>query len=165
MFNKQKIVNAALDFTRLSEKNDKVCARIGKNLLLSEGRLFKVWHEFKQSRITRDELLRQSWPIRQHIGELLEQGSYTDPLLKIARFCKNLLKDYDALWLRICRQNCFYQDDMSTSIKKYFSAFLSDITELFYGQTSPSPFGHRINGSIIWKVVFKGYLIFLTPSP
>jgi transposase len=86
------------DFTRLSEKDDKVCSRIGKNLLLCEAELFRIWHEFKQSKITRDELLRQSWPIRQRTGELLEQGSYTDPLLKITRFCKNLLERFNALW-------------------------------------------------------------------
>ena len=32
------------------------------------------------------------------VGELLEQGTYTDPALKIVRFCKNLLKDFNALW-------------------------------------------------------------------
>jgi transposase len=86
------------DFTRLSEKADPVLARIGKNLLLNEGALFKLWHEFKDQRITREELLKQSCPIRQRIGELLEQGSYTDPTLKAAGFCKNLLKHFDALW-------------------------------------------------------------------
>ena len=48
--------------------------------------------------MTRDELLRQSKPIRQRVGELLEQCSYTDPILKIARFCKNLLQHFNALW-------------------------------------------------------------------
>ena len=86
------------DFTRLAEKDDVVCARIGKNLLACQTELFKVWHEFKQVKLSRDELLRQSRPIRQRVGELLEQGSYTDPSLKLARFCKNLLEDFNALW-------------------------------------------------------------------
>jgi len=93
------------DFTRLSEKDDKVCSRIGKNLLHCEAKLFKWWHEFRQSKITRDELLRQTQPIRQRIGELLEQGSYTDPELKIARFCKNLLDSFNALWTFISIDN------------------------------------------------------------
>lgn len=93
------------DFTRLSEKEDKVCSRIGKNLLESEAKLFNIWHEFKASKINRDELLRQCKPIRQRIGELLEQGSYTDPLLKIARFCKNLLEDFTALWTFLSTEN------------------------------------------------------------
>ena len=86
------------DFTKLSEKENKVIARIGKNLLESESALFKIWHEFKSEKISRDELLQQAKPIRQRVGELLEQGSYTDPILKAARFCKNLLESFNALW-------------------------------------------------------------------
>jgi hypothetical protein len=36
--------------------------------------------------------------IRKQIGDYLEQGSYTDPTLKIVRFCKNLLNNFSALW-------------------------------------------------------------------
>ena len=86
------------DFTRLSEKWDKGISRIGKGLLTCESDLFKVWYEFRQSNITRDELLRKTYPIRKRVGELLEQGTYTDPKLKAIRFCKNLLEDFDALW-------------------------------------------------------------------
>ena len=46
----------------------------------------------------REELLRKALPIRKKVGELLEQGTYTDPKLKAVRFCKNLLEDFDALW-------------------------------------------------------------------
>lgn len=81
-----------------TEKDNKLIARIGKNLLTCESDLFRVWHEFKTEKILRYELLREAKPIRQRIGELLEQGSYTDPKLKAARFCKNLLENFDALW-------------------------------------------------------------------
>lgn len=86
------------DFTKLSERDDKIIARIGKSLLECESHLFKIWYEFKSEKITRDELLRQAKPIRQHVGELLEQGSYTDPVLRAVRFCKNLLENFNALW-------------------------------------------------------------------
>lgn len=86
------------DFTKLSEKADKVIARIGRELLEQEALLFKIWHEFKSGIILRDELLKRTNPIRRAVGELLEQGSYTDPKLKAARFCKNILKDFNALW-------------------------------------------------------------------
>ncbi len=86
------------DFTKLSEKKNKLCARIGQNLLLCQEKLFESWYAFKASRITRGELLRQTEPIRRQMGELLEQGSYTDPALKVNRFCNNLLHDFDALW-------------------------------------------------------------------
>lgn len=86
------------DFTKLSEKDNKIIARIGKKLLDCESGLFKIWHEFKSEKINRDELLRQAKPIQQRVGELLEQGSYTDPALKAVRFCKNLLENFNALW-------------------------------------------------------------------
>ncbi|MBA2610941.1 MAG: IS66 family transposase [Bacteroidetes bacterium] len=86
------------DFTKLSEKDDKTIARLGKSLLDNESSLFKLWHRFKSEDLSRDELMRQSKPIRQRIGELLEQGTYTDPALKAARFCKNVLKHVNALW-------------------------------------------------------------------
>jgi len=93
------------DFTRLSEKEDKVIARIGAGLLACEADLFKIWYEFKQNEIMREELLRKSFPIRKKVGELLEQGTYTDPNLKAVRFCKNILKDFDALWTFLSVEN------------------------------------------------------------
>ncbi|CAN5336693.1 hypothetical protein BH10PSE19_BH10PSE19_12740 [soil metagenome] len=86
------------DFTKLSEKSDKTIARIGKHLLICESALFKIWHEFKSKRLSRDELVGQAVPIQRRVGELLEQGSYTDPLLRVVRFCKNLLEKFNALW-------------------------------------------------------------------
>ena len=86
------------DFTRVSEKDDKIISRIGKQLLENQSELFRSWHEFKSDNISRYELLKQAEPLRRRIGELLEQGSYTDPLLKTARFCKNLLENFNALW-------------------------------------------------------------------
>lgn len=93
------------DFVKLSEKENKLCARIGKNLLESEKKLFYFWHEFKKSNINRDELIRQCKPIRQRIGELLEQGSYTDPFLRVARFCRNLLENFTSLWTFLYVEN------------------------------------------------------------
>jgi len=93
------------DFIKLSEKEDKVCSRIGKNLLEAETKLFDIWHEFKKSKINRDELIRQCKPIRYRIGELLEQGSYTDPMLKVSRFSRNLLESYTSLWTFLYIEN------------------------------------------------------------
>lgn len=86
------------DFTKLSEKNNKIIARIGKHLLECESAIFKIWHDFKSGKISRDELCRLANPIRRRTGELLEQGTYTDPILKAARFCKNILENFNALW-------------------------------------------------------------------
>jgi transposase len=86
------------DFKKVSEKKDKAIARIGKKLLERESNLFKIWHEFKSKKISRNELIWQAKPIQRDIGELLEQGSYTDPKLRVMRFCKNLLENFNALW-------------------------------------------------------------------
>ena len=86
------------DFTRISEKPEKVISRIGDNLLNDENQLFKCWHQFKQQSITRDELIRQCEPIRQRVGESLEQCTYTDPQFKVVRLAKNLLDHFHALW-------------------------------------------------------------------
>jgi transposase len=32
------------------------------------------------------------------MGELLEQWTYIDPLLRAVRFCKNILENFNALW-------------------------------------------------------------------
>ncbi len=86
------------DFTRLSEKEDKVIARIGKNILVCERDLFTLWHAYKRGHLLRHDLQREVEPLRRRVGELLEQGSYTDPLLKAAGFCKHVLKHFNALW-------------------------------------------------------------------
>lgn len=86
------------DFTKLSEKGDQIIARMGKKLLECESGLFKIWHKFKAKEKSREELQREAEPIRKVMGELLEQGSYTDPKLRVSRFCKNILERFDALW-------------------------------------------------------------------
>jgi transposase len=93
------------DFTRISEKSDGVAARIGHELLYEEAELFKLWGLFKRGEITRKELQRKYLPIRKRLGECLERGSYTAPQLRVAKFCQNLLKDFDALWTFIEVEN------------------------------------------------------------
>lgn len=86
------------DFTKLSEKDDKIIARIGKDLLECVSSIFKIWHEFKSEKITRYELQRLAQSIRKRTGELLEQATYTDPALKAARSCKGILEVFSAMW-------------------------------------------------------------------
>lgn len=86
------------DFTKLSEKQEVLIARIGKALLECQANLFKLWHQYKLKHCSRDELIRKSRPIRDKVGELLEQGTYTHPKLRIVRFCSNLLTHFSALW-------------------------------------------------------------------
>lgn len=93
------------DFTKLSEKKDTIAARIGKELLIYQSRLFEQWHQYKKGHLSREQLIRETEPIRKLIGECLEQGSYTAPELKIARFCKNLLASFTSLWTFIFNEH------------------------------------------------------------
>lgn len=93
------------DFTKLSEKQDKLIARLGTELLNYQADLFKLWHQYKQRCFSRDELIQKTRSIRNKVGELLEQGTYTDPKLRIVRFCSNLLTHFDALWTFIFNDN------------------------------------------------------------
>ena len=93
------------DFTRLAEKDDKTISRIGKSLLTETENLFERWHKFKNSGLTREMLILECTPMKKRIGELLEQASYTAPELKAARFAKNLLERFTALWTFLREEN------------------------------------------------------------
>jgi transposase len=93
------------DFTRLSEKTNGVIARIGKQLLKQQEKFFELWHQFRQKELPEYEFLKQVKQIRKEIGELLEEGSYTNPSLKIAGFCNNLLTHFNSLWTFLDRDN------------------------------------------------------------
>lgn len=93
------------DFTRLSEKEDAAIARIGKSLLKIESELFILWYCFKEGKITRDQLIWRCESLRRQAGNELEKSSYTDQKLKAARFCKNLLENFNALWTFVSVEN------------------------------------------------------------
>lgn len=86
------------DFTRISEKKDRVVSRIGEALLSHESQLFTKWHQLKDQHITRDEFIRQCEPIRRRVGDCLEQCTYTDPQFKVVRLARNLLENFHAMW-------------------------------------------------------------------
>lgn len=93
------------DFTKLSEKHEPLIARIGTELLKCQADLFELWHQYKRGGLSRDQLIWQTRPIRHRVGALLEQGTYTDPKLRIVRFCSNLLTHFNALWCFIFNEN------------------------------------------------------------
>ena len=86
------------DFIRFAERRAPVIRRLGKELLALESQVFALWHAFKSGDLTREQLIWRTQPLRKQIGETLEKGSYTAPELRMARFCKNLLTYFHALW-------------------------------------------------------------------
>ena len=168
------------DFTRISEKQEPIIARIGKGLLECQANLFELWHQYKQGRDSRDELIRKTRPIRHKIGELLEQGTYTDPKLKIFRFCSNLLTCYSALWTFIFNEqieptNNHAEQCLRPAViwrKKYFgtrsdygSDFLSRTMSLITSCRLQSKSAFAALSEIVTSY-FSGqkYLIFATPT-
>lgn len=53
------------------------------------------------------------------IGEYLEQGSYTEPELKAARFCKNLLESFLSLWLFLTAEGVEPTNNHAESCLRY----------------------------------------------
>jgi len=86
------------DFRRLSESAIDNIARIGKELLAEKDKLFEQWYTFKEKQITRECLQRNCEPIARAIENKLTAISYTEPTLKAAGTCKNILKHNEALW-------------------------------------------------------------------
>jgi transposase len=146
------------DFVRLSEKSDTALSRIGSGLLKETESLFERWHKFKNGGLTREILILECMPIKKKIGELLEQASYTAPELKAARFAKNLLERFDALWTflrkekveptnnqaeRCLRKNVIWR-------KKYFGT-RSKLGDLFVARTASIIATCRLQGTNVGK--------------
>lgn len=60
--------------------------------------IFEAWTEWKEKRIDRAELQARLEPACMALYRALERGR-DGPDKKVQRFCKRLLKDYEALWL------------------------------------------------------------------
>jgi transposase len=146
------------DFARLAEKDDKIISRIGRDLLVETGSLFERWHKFKNGGLTRDMLIIECTPIRKRIGELLEQASYTAPELKAARFAKNLLERYEALWTFLREENVEPTNNHAERClrkrviwrKKYFGT-RSKIGDLFVARTASVIATCRLQGKNVRK--------------
>jgi len=131
------------DFVRLSEKKDKIIMDIGRQLLKETDKLFAKWHEFKAGHFAREWLILGCSQIRKKIGELLEQASYTAPELKAARFAKNLLDRFNALWTFLYKEGVEPTNNQAERClrksviwrKKYFGT-RSETGDLFVSRTA-----------------------------
>lgn len=84
------------DFQKLKELGGEP-RKTGLAGLRTVKKLFKVWDEWKAQRIERTELQARLTPLRMALHRALERGR-DGPDKKSRRFCKRLLKDYEALW-------------------------------------------------------------------
>lgn len=70
---------------------------IGQRCLAVLARIFELWHLFRGGGCTRKQLRRRMQPLRKELRTVLEEGSHSRNL-KLARFCRRLLKVFQALW-------------------------------------------------------------------
>lgn len=84
------------DFTKISERIG-VSAEIGLKLLKYIRRMFKLWKDFKQGKISRIMLQKQMKPVREGILSLLGTGASCGHK-KTEASCKRLLKLREALF-------------------------------------------------------------------
>lgn len=84
------------EFAAMAERKGRI-GRLGRQLLNASDRMFEIWHDFQQGRITRATLRRKLGPIRREIERLLWRGGRsTDE--KVAGFCSDLYLRREALW-------------------------------------------------------------------
>ena len=84
------------DFQALVDRGG-AAAEIGRWGLAEIGRLFALWHRFRDGEFNRKELLRKLVPLKARMGRLLWRGEDC-PDQKAAGLCRELNKWWEALW-------------------------------------------------------------------
>ena len=84
------------DFQKLFElgADTKAIGRAGRRAIKET---FAAWHEFKDGKIDRAALQARLQPVQKRLRNALHRGR-DGPDKKTSRFCKRILKIYDALW-------------------------------------------------------------------
>lgn len=86
------------EFVALSESKDEAVARLGKQLLDDQGRVFDKWHQFREGKITRSELRKTTSTMLARIKQNLRLASQTEH--KAAKALgKDLIKNWNKLWV------------------------------------------------------------------
>jgi len=71
--------------------------RFAKWMLAEAGRMFAVWHAFRQDQIDRETLVRKTVPIRARMAHCLQQYTHSQDR-EVSRTAKGLLKHWDGLF-------------------------------------------------------------------
>lgn len=70
---------------------------VGKWALAESGKMFRLWHRFRDGKITRDQLQTELLQIQESFRALLAMGS-AGSCKKTARLCESLETWWDSLW-------------------------------------------------------------------
>ena len=83
-------------FVSFSERDGPTGA-FGKELLDYAGLIFEYWHNFRDDKLSRNELVSRMAPVRQHMEALLER-IVAAGIKGVSGSCANMLAHKDALW-------------------------------------------------------------------
>jgi transposase len=83
-------------YVSFSER-DGPAGAFGKELLDYAGLIFEYWHNFKDDKLSRDDLVSRMAPVRQHMEALLER-IVAAGIKGVSGSCANMLAHKEALW-------------------------------------------------------------------
>lgn len=78
------------DFLAFADHGDEA-ARIGRALLRSQRRMFRLWHRVRDGTLSRKDFVRLMRPVEKRIRALLDEGTRL-PVKKVARQCRRIRK-------------------------------------------------------------------------
>jgi transposase len=84
------------DFQKLVDRGG-ASRKVGRQGLKTVKKVFAAWHAFQDGKCTREELQANVELVANHLGRVLEQGTFGDDAT-VAKFCANVLKVELALW-------------------------------------------------------------------
>lgn len=84
------------DFQRIVDRGG-TAAWVGRSGLTIVKKVFAAWHEFREGRLTRQQLEENLTPVIRRWGELLVEGAFVEDA-PVAAFCENLLELDHAPW-------------------------------------------------------------------
>jgi transposase len=83
------------DFQKIVDRGGS--QKVGRQGLKTVKKVFAAWHAFQDGDLTRQQLQATLEPVANHLGRVLEQGTFGNDA-KVAEFCANVLKLEAALW-------------------------------------------------------------------
>lgn len=91
------------DFQKLIDRGGaaEATGRAGRRIIK---KVFAAWHEFRDGKITRQQLQARMEPIERHFNKVLVEGAMGSDA-RVQRFCENLLKVEAGLWTFVSHEN------------------------------------------------------------
>ncbi len=106
------------DFKKISERTG-ASRKIGQSLLVCCQKMFTLWHQVKEGKLSRKKFKKLMNPIRNKVESLLKQGACCGHK-KTQRTCKNILKIKKSLWTFISVSNVEPTNNLAEQLIRTF---------------------------------------------